>query len=188
MKIKYQTVSRLITFLFLACIAINISAQKNESWNTFDLDEISISAPKHLKNTCLNYTNETKGYITHTIQSDKMISEKGKEICYIQIYRFPNYSIEEEFTNTKYFCAKEFENVKIKKCKTQNHCDLHYIITHEYMNGFSGEREYGETYIWLYKQGKNIFKLKIVINDISIIDKKEVLKMIYKIQSTFIIH
>ena len=188
MKIKFQIISRFITFLLFTCIAMNISAQKNESWTTFDLDEISISAPKHLENIMLNQKNRAKGFIRHYIGTEKMIGERGKELFSIQINRFPNYSIEEEFAGTKRFYKKEFENAKIKKCKPKTPCDLHYTASYESVNPFSGKREYGEAYTWLYKQGESIFYLNISFSDTRIINKKELLKTIHKVQSTFIIH
>ena len=188
MKIKYQIVSRLIPILFLAFIAMNISAQKDKSWNTFDLDKISISTPKHLEKTWFNLKYQTEGFIQHQIYTEKIKGEKGKEIFFIQIYRYPNYSIEEVFAETKEFYKKEFDNVKIKKNKPRSPCDLHYIVIHESMNPFSGKSEHGEAYTWLYKQDENIFRLQISFNDIRIINKKELLKTIHKIQSTFIIH
>ena len=187
-KIKYQRAGKLLIFLIMACITMNISAQKDESWTTFDLDEISISIPKNLDEIYLNQKTKTKGFIVHEFSPSNRIGKRGKENFFVDLFKIPNHSVEKDFIRMKNLYQEGSENVKIKKRKTQSPCDLHYTITHESVNPFSNEREYGADYFWLYKYGNDIFRLKISCYDAITINKKELLKTIYKVQSTFIIH
>ena len=155
-KIKYQIARKLLNFLIMICIAMSISAQKDESWTTFDLDEISISIPKNLDKIYLNQKTRTKGIIVHEFSPSKRIGERGKESFYIDLLKISTRSVEEDFALRRKSYLKIFDAIKIKKIKAKDPCDLHYTITHESVNPFS--------------------------------NKKELLKTIYKVQSTFIIH
>ena len=187
-KINFQITGKLLSFLFLTCITLNISAQKDESWTTFDLDEVSISIPKHLDNIYLNQKTETEGFIVHEFSPSKKIGERAKEIFYVSLLKIPNQSIEKDFVRMKKSHTNIFDTVKIRKRKAQNPCDLHYTIMGESVNPFSNKIEYMSFYFWTYKYGNDVFRLKILFNDMRVINKKELLKTIHKIQSTFIIH
>lgn len=193
MSIKYRILGKLLSLLLLTFSVMDICAQKNESWNSFDLEDFSLSVPKHLDKNLLNQKPRKleNGFtlVRHMIGSRKEKGERGKEALIVEIRKYTNkniLSIDERFNNIKNTYKRLF-NAKTKKRKAQNPCDLHCVVTFEGSNPFTDEIRHRECYHWLYKHDNTIFVLKISFSSNFITDKQDLIQTIDKIQSTFII-
>ena len=194
MKIKYKILGNVLSLLFMVFVATDICAQKEESWIIYDLDDFSLSVPKHLNEHNLNQEPRKIGggytSIRHGIRPyDRKKGERKKELFWVEIYKYTNQdiaSVEWVFSLEKKTYKRLF-NAKIKKRNIQNDCDLHYVITYESRNPFDNKTSRMYNYQWLYKRGNAIFALIIKFNENEIIDMQSFIQTINKIQSTFIL-